>query len=840
MLKYGCCFLLFVLLAIGMGTARTPANTPATQPAGGPEKWPHDFPARIQDGSNKDLMAMTLGKVETPLADGLFDPMKDEVTLKDGTLKKNYFRDTLGIKYYQPIDKSRFPLPPSGWCSWYYYYQEISETEVKRNAKWIAEKLRDFGAQYVQIDDGWQGEGRGRTRDWSTIDKRFPGGMDGLAAYIKSLGLKPGIWLAPHGQTNESVVKNHPGVFLLQPDGTTASDTWEGKWLVDPSTPDSQKYLNNLFSTLGKWGYEYFKIDGQPIVVNEYRQKKSFMKNPRDDTDALYRTTLETIRTTIGPDRYLLGCWGTPLEGAGIMNGSRTGGDIVLGWDGFRVALRATMRYYFLHNIVWYADPDVMVVRSPMTIDQARAWATLQGLTGQALLTSDRLMDLSEERVEIMRRVYPAVDIRPMDLFPSERSKRIWDLKVNHLGRRYDVVGVFNYDEAKSEKIHLSWKELGQPDDRPVHVFDFWNQEYLGAWEKGFTAEVPPTAVRVLALLPTTDEPQLVSTSRHITQGWVDLTALRYDAKTSTFSGASKVVKNDPYKLRFAFPRGKNMAVKSAVARGSSGNLPVRIWNHQGWSSVEFTSPQNAEVRWEVVFEPADAYNYPVREPGNLRVELVAGDAANLRWDAQYYLNAGYQVYLKGELLGYTPSNSFPLRGLDPRGTYSVEVKTVWENGAVSEKAGALKSLLPGQLLLSELEPVRPAGLRGLGRNRAASGRPLAIAGAHYETGIGARANSEIEFDLKGLFDIFSALLGIDDATQNAEASVEFVVVADGKELWRSGAMKKSDVAKPVRLDIAGVERLVLRVTGSSGEGGRDLADWAEAKVMKQTTPGKK
>ena len=179
------------------------------------QTWPHPIPARVRDGVNKDLMVMTLGQVSPSIADGTFDPVKDEVRLKDGTVLKNYFRDTLKIKYFAPIDKTRFPLPPSGWCSWYFFYQEINEGEIKITAKWIAANLKDYGVHYVQIDDGWQGTGRGlgENRDWSTINNRFPSGMDGLAAYIKSLGLKPGIWLAPHGQSNEAVVKNHFGRF---------------------------------------------------------------------------------------------------------------------------------------------------------------------------------------------------------------------------------------------------------------------------------------------------------------------------------------------------------------------------------------------------------------------------------------------------------------------------------------------------------------------------------------------------------------------------------------------------------------------------------------------------
>jgi alpha-galactosidase len=249
--------------------------------------------------------------------------------LNDGTVKSNYFKDTLGVAFYRPLDKSHFPLPPSGWCTWYYYYNRINADEVHRT-QIGSPNLKDFGAKYVQIDDGWQGLGG---RDWTHVNPaHFPDGMAALASYIKAAGLTPGIWLAPHGQSNPDVVTNNPDTFLLQTNGEPPSGTWEGRYLLDPTTPQSHAYFRDLFQHLKDWGYDYFKIDGQPIVVDEYRQKKKYMKNPSDDAPALYRTTLEDIRAVIGPDRYLLGRWGMPIEGAGIMNGSRTGGDI--DWDG--------------------------------------------------------------------------------------------------------------------------------------------------------------------------------------------------------------------------------------------------------------------------------------------------------------------------------------------------------------------------------------------------------------------------------------------------------------------------------------------------------------------------
>jgi hypothetical protein len=803
--------------------------------------WPHAIPCRIHTEKDDDLFVMTLGDVTTELADGMFDPVKDEVHLGDGTAKEHYYRDTLGIKYYQPLDKSRFPLPPSGWCTWYYYYPRINETEVKRNAQWIADNLKDFGAQYVQIDDGWQGAGRPEGgRDWTVVNaERFPSGMDHLASEISSLGLTPGIWIAPHGQTRTQFVKDSPGVFLLKEDGTSPSETWEGKFLIDPTTPESTNYIHDLFTKLYGWGYRYFKIDGQPIVVEEYAKKKSFMKNPEDDTVGLYRKTLETMRSAIGPDSYLLGCWGIPIEGMGIMNGSRTGGDIIRGWEGgFGLALRVTMEHYYLHNVAWYSDPDTMLVRSPLTIDQARAWATLQGLTGQALMSSDRLIDLSADRVDMIKRVYPAVDIRPLDLFPSERNKRIWDLKVNHLDRRYDVVGVFNYDQDKPSQVRLSWHDLRLPTDQPIHVFDFWNHEYLGAWEGGMMVDVAPTSCRVLTLLPSLDHPQLMSTSRHITQGWVDLTACKYDNDAAAYSGTSKVIRNDPYELTFVFPRKQNYQVKAATAHSSAGEITTKITNHQGWATVSWNPTATTDVDWRVEFEPTDSFRYPPEPVDNLRVERRGLDGARLTWNELYWLNAGYQVSLNDQLLGYTPRGAFQFDKLEPDKDYTAKVETVWDDGSASKRVATLNfslaSLMPKQLALSEMEPIRAAGPN---RGRVPTAHSISIGERNYDGCIRMVPGMELEYDLKGLFNTLTAGVALDDSA-GKERSVVFAVTGDGKELWSSGEVTTADGLKSINVDVSNVKHLVLKVSNPAETPARSrvAAGWVDAELGRNKT----
>jgi len=62
---------------------------------------------------------------------------------------------------------------------------------------------------------------------------------------------------------------------------------------------------------------------------------------------------------------------------------------------------------------------------------------------------------------------------------------------------------------------------------------------------------------------------------------------------------------------------------------------------------------------------------------------------------------------------------------------------------------------------------------------------------------------------------------------------LEFSVVGDGKVLWSSGLVKKSDGLKTVEVAVAGVRSLVLKVagTGEPGRWRRPQGDWIEAKL---------
>jgi hypothetical protein len=198
---------------------------------------------------------------------------------------------------------------------------------------------------------------------------------------------------------------------------------------------------------------------------------------------------------------------------------------------------------------------------------------------------------------------------------------------------------------------------------------------------------------------------------------------------------------------------------------------------------------------------------------------------------------AGYQVSLNGSLVGFTPTQVFALRGLDPNTAYTADVRTVWQDGKLSDKkaqlAFTLKKIQPPEVFVSDLDPVRlTAGWRQPERNRNFNSGGLIAGGQQFAKGIGMPTNSEIEFELNGTYDNFVALVGIDDEFNNQDAKAQFFVLGDGKELWSSGEMKKPDGVRPVKVNVKDVKRLMLRVR-RVGEGGRIHADWLDARLVR-------
>ncbi len=190
---------------------------------------------------------------------------------------------------------------PSIWCSWYHYFTDITEADMVENIEAI-DRL-DLPVDVVQLDDGYQ-TAHG---DWLTLTDRFAS-LQGIADRIGTTGRRAGIWVAPFLVFPDSdLAREHPD--WLVGGATTpihAGHNWDRDlYALDTTHPGAMEWVTEVFSTMHRWGYDFFKID---FIYAAAMQGARY-----DDVPPLHAYTngVRMIREAIG-DSYLLGC-GAPL-----------------------------------------------------------------------------------------------------------------------------------------------------------------------------------------------------------------------------------------------------------------------------------------------------------------------------------------------------------------------------------------------------------------------------------------------------------------------------------------------------------------------------------------------
>lgn len=113
-------------------------------------------------------------------------------------------------------------------------------------------------------------------------------------------------------------------------------------------------------------------------------------------------------------------------------------------------------------------------------------------------------------------------------------------------------------------------------------------------------------------------------------------------------------------------------------------------------------------------------------------------------------------------------------------------------------------------------------------KDRSVDGNALRIAGRSFDRGLGTHADSALYVRLAGGSTRFTALVGLDDEAGRL-GTVEFRILADGEEIFKTGTMKAGQPARKVDVDVTGVDLLVLLVSGGSDGINYDHADWADA-----------
>lgn len=509
---------------------------------------------------------------------------------------------------YAPIRKSHgFETPPVGWMSWYALQFGTCARSVQENVEKLVELFAPWSEKlccwvdWEWSHDSWSAAGIPGVDCFHPRRDIYPEGLAPVAAGIRKLGVIPALWVGP---TNDGDLiasyREHPDWVLGE------KKEWCGRYWIDPTHPGVlREYIPAVFRQVLDWGFRMIKWDCLPATLNACDDFHDRFHDSTRPTDAAVRDLVRAARETVGPDCYMLSCSGeTERDICFAMDqfsAARISGDI-FSWENFlSSAVERLFHCYVWHNVVLYADADNLVLREEFnTMAQARSRVSLYGLAGLPVTMGDDLRTLPPERCGLLRRILPTVDIHPMDLSRKQRGTEyaLLNLAVCRRFGSWNVAAVTNFTaETLRLTLHLGADlRLDCGEGRRYAVCDYWNQSFLGLFAEALPLEVSPCDTAVLRITPFEGRPEIIFTSRHLTQGAVELRDVRR-TEDGSLSGTALCVPGEEWRMMVLLPEGWELL-------GADSTIPMEISRGEGGLllDVVFHPEREKEVRWELRF----------------------------------------------------------------------------------------------------------------------------------------------------------------------------------------------------------------------------------------------
>ena len=531
--------------------------------------------------ANQDLLIDVNGSEwcwETPCfeEDGDFRIARMQVKLSKKAVfinfRMHYYRKHLGYQYYEPWKRRPNPKSVAGWCSWEAYRRDIDMEKIVGIAKFMEKHLKAYGLEYIQVDDGYQkmplpfraqgtmGEG------WLTCEEsKFPGGHPSIVEAIRGHGLSPAIWTNAN-ITNEEFPNCHPDSVLFH-----NGEPLKGEWidyLYNCTEETLKEQVVPIFRGFAKEGYQYVKIDAiRHLLLDGLHEAVRLGIMENEEASARFRAYMEATRQGIGDDVYYLASWGEMHEVIGVADACRISMDANPTWAGIRMQLFESARWFHTQRILFLNDPDHVCVRT--RLDWAKSVLSLISLSGSLYMLSDTEDAYTEEKLAVIRKTmpplttqtaetgalnldYPAYTWTKLHGFAVQSSEKpvsaeevsledascmagnfpgmekdhpfssLWSFHISHHGKIWCVAGRFASIPLRESDISL--EKLGLDAKASYHVFDFWEQQYLGCVSGSFYGkELNLGCCQILAFYKKEAYPQLIGSSRHVSMDAVSV-----------------------------------------------------------------------------------------------------------------------------------------------------------------------------------------------------------------------------------------------------------------------------------------------------------------------------
>ncbi|SDO91997.1 NEW3 domain-containing protein [Actinacidiphila guanduensis] len=425
-----------------------------------------------------------------------------------------------GAPAAQAADSTTTAKPVLGWSSWSFIRRTPTAQNIEAQAKALKTSgLVKDGFVYANVDDFWyhcpgsQGPDVDQYGRWVTDETAFPpkgseNGIQVVADYVHSLGLKFGLYVTP-GISKQAVAQNTPikGTTYHADDIATTTDEANyncgGMVGIDYSKPGAQDFVNSWADQFAGWGIDYLKIDGVGTPdIGDVRAWSQALKQTGRSIHLELSNNLDINNAA---------AWQQ------LSDGWRTGGDIecYCGPNGSSYPLTtwSSLTSRFDQVAAWapyggpagYNDYDSLEIgngaNDGLTLDERKTQMSLWSLAASPLILGTDLTHLDPTDLSLLKNT----DVLGVDQDGID-ARRITDGADSQVFAKTEkngdaIVGLFNTASAPRE-VATTAKALGLPGARDYALTDLWSH---GTTESAgrIAADVPPHGVALFRVHPT-------------------------------------------------------------------------------------------------------------------------------------------------------------------------------------------------------------------------------------------------------------------------------------------------------------------------------------------------
>lgn len=407
------------------------------------------------------------------------------------------------------MNKNNFaPLPPMGWNSYDYYDTAVNEEQVKANADYMAEHLKEFGWEYIVVDIEWYSHKPGSMRkqfqyipfagvemdEYSRLQpdtERFPSSADGsgfkrLADYIHNLGLKFGI----HIMRGIPRIAAHTHCQVAGTDLTAdmVADPssicgWNPDMYGVRNTEAGQAYYDSLLELYAYWGVDFIKCD-DICNTNIYTANQYSARHEVEMLSRAIQRCKRPVVLSLSPGPALIDkAWHYEKHA----NMWRITDDF---WDNWDLLKDMFCRCELWENQVskgCYPDCDMLPLgwlgkgfgeerQTRFTKEEQRTMMTFWCIFGSPLMLGAEMTKLDGWTLSLLTNRDVLSMLTP-DCCPHQiehdETKAVWTAYNEKTGKRY--VALFNLSDEEME-VAVSLTDI-EDSIREVALLELWTQE---------------------------------------------------------------------------------------------------------------------------------------------------------------------------------------------------------------------------------------------------------------------------------------------------------------------------------------------------------------------------